>query len=106
MRAAPGEPAPGAAFTSTGLADAGFASAGSADVGFANVGFDWDGAMHAGLGLLRLAPRDFWAMTPRELAAALGMFLPRHAAAPDRADLSELMRRFPERVTVPTPAHG
>ncbi len=88
MSAAPGEPPPGA-----GLASAEFASA----------EFDWDGAMHAGLGLLRLAPRDFWAMTPRELAAALGAFMPRHAAAPGRAALSEMMRRFPDRATASTP---
>ena len=52
--------------------------------------------MHAGLGVLRLSPRDFWATTPRELAAALGAFLPRNSAAPERADLGELMRRFPD----------
>ena len=33
--------------------------------------FPWDAAMAAGLGTLRLAPRDFWSMTPRELDAAL-----------------------------------
>ncbi|WP_342027481.1 phage tail assembly chaperone [Methyloceanibacter methanicus] len=34
--------------------------------------------MEAGLGALRLSPCDFWAMTPRELDAALkGAFGPR-----------------------------
>lgn len=50
--------------------------------------------MAAGLGLLRLSPADFWAMTPRELAAATG-----HRAepgAPDRAALAALIKRFPD----------
>lgn len=50
--------------------------------------------MFAGLGVLRLAPRDFWASTPREIAAA---FASREAAdAPDRADLDRLMQHFPD----------
>ncbi|OXS99446.1 hypothetical protein B7H23_14935 [Notoacmeibacter marinus] len=28
--------------------------------------------MRIGLGVLHLPPREFWAMTPRELAAAMG----------------------------------
>ena len=56
--------------------------------------------MEAGLGLLRLSPQSFWAMTPRELAAALE---PLNAAGgarpPQRADLAALMRRFPDRGT-------
>lgn len=54
--------------------------------------------MAAGLGLLRLRPADFWAMTPRELAAALqglGGRLPR--APMPRRELSRLMDRFPDR---------
>jgi uncharacterized phage protein (TIGR02216 family) len=54
--------------------------------------------MHAGLGLLRLSPRDFWAMTPRELRAALGVAR-RHAGAPGRTDLARLMAEFPDRDT-------
>ncbi|MBN9076938.1 MAG: hypothetical protein BGN87_20860 [Rhizobiales bacterium 65-79] len=50
--------------------------------------------MHVGLGLLRLSPHDFWAMTPREFAAAAG--LSRRAAPPTRADLAWLMREFPD----------
>ncbi len=53
--------------------------------------------MAAGLGLLRLEPRAFWAMTPRELAAALGPALRApHGGAPSRTDLELLMRRFPD----------
>lgn len=33
-------------------------------------GFPWDDVMAFGLGTLRLPPREFWAMTPREMAAA------------------------------------
>jgi uncharacterized phage protein (TIGR02216 family) len=52
--------------------------------------------MAFGLGVLRLAPDAFWAMTPRELAAAMRALLPADAAAPSRAGLSELMRRYPD----------
>lgn len=61
--------------------------------------FPWDEAMHAGLGLLRLPPDQFWRMTPRELAAALGLLA--HASARlDRAVLEDLMLRFPDTPTV------
>lgn len=52
--------------------------------------------MAAGLGLLRLSPRDFWSMTPRELAAALGAMSPE--AAPRRDELEAMMRAFPDRM--------
>lgn len=54
--------------------------------------------MEAGLGGLRLSPRDFWAMTPRELDAALrGAFGSRSAATPPtRGDLAALMQRYPD----------
>lgn len=54
--------------------------------------------MAAGLGLLRLEPRAFWAMTPKELAAALRVVLgPREAGAPlVRGDLDALMQQFPD----------
>jgi uncharacterized phage protein (TIGR02216 family) len=51
--------------------------------------------MGAGLGALRLAPSAFWAMTPRELAAALGIGLAGRTA-PGRGDLAALMRRYPD----------
>ncbi|MEG6510091.1 phage tail assembly chaperone [Methyloligella sp. 2.7D] len=55
--------------------------------------------MEAGLGVLRLAPCDFWAMTPRELDAALrGAFgAPGPAMRLGRDQLEALMARFPDR---------
>jgi uncharacterized phage protein (TIGR02216 family) len=55
--------------------------------------------MTAGLGTLRLAPRDFWSMTPRELDAALRGALGLVAMSPamTRADLTALMAAFPDR---------
>jgi uncharacterized phage protein (TIGR02216 family) len=53
--------------------------------------------MAAGLGSLRLAPSVFWAMTPRELEAALrGTFGAVQAAAPSRDELAALMAAFPD----------
>jgi uncharacterized phage protein (TIGR02216 family) len=51
--------------------------------------------MAAGLGAMRLSPQAFWAMTPRELAAALGLGIAARSV-PGRADLLALMRRFPD----------
>ncbi len=52
--------------------------------------------MRFGLGVLRLAPDEFWSMTPRELhAAAEGLFGP--SARPLlRETLDDLLRRFPD----------
>lgn len=60
--------------------------------------FPWAEAMAFGLGVLRLAPRDFWAMSPRELAGALQALRRRDGALPPpaRSDLAELMRQFPD----------
>ncbi len=44
---------------------------------------------------MRLSTRDFWAMTPRELAYALGLLRPRSLAT-QRADLTALMLAFPD----------
>ena len=53
--------------------------------------------MQAGLGALRLAPPVFWAMTPRELDAALkGAFGVAVSSPMSRADLSALMVRHPD----------
>ena len=64
--------------------------------------FPWPAVMAFGLGVLRLAPREFWAMTPRELAAAhvglggsVGPPLP-------RATLDRLMQAYPDT----EPDHG
>jgi uncharacterized phage protein (TIGR02216 family) len=57
---------------------------------------DWPALLAAGLGRLRLAPAEFWALTPRELALMLG--LPDRPAAPlGRARLLELMQAYPDR---------
>lgn len=54
--------------------------------------------MAVGLGRLRLAPEAFWAMTPKELAAAMGAFATQASARPpSRADLVALMAAFPDR---------
>ena len=59
--------------------------------------FPWSEAMRFGLGVLRLAPRAFWATTPRELhAAAEGLFGPRDGVAPSRQKLDAPMRSFPD----------
>lgn len=53
--------------------------------------------MALGLGALKLAPAAFWAMTPRELDAALtGHFGRRLCRALDRGGLDLLMRDFPD----------
>lgn len=54
--------------------------------------------MRVGLGVLRLAPREFWAMTPVEFDAAVrgafGDALPGEPLA--RRTLSALMEQFPD----------
>jgi uncharacterized phage protein (TIGR02216 family) len=54
--------------------------------------------MTAGLGMLRLAPDDFWSMTPRELDAAMrGAFgVVAMQPAMTRSDLAALMAAFPD----------
>ena len=56
-------------------------------------GFPWRRLMELGLGVLRLSPKDFWAATPSEIAAA---FPTSTMPAPARADLDRLMREFPD----------
>ena len=58
--------------------------------------FPWREAMGFGLGVLRLPPRDFWAMTPRELASAWGAIVGDRAGPLERRDLQTLMERFPD----------
>jgi uncharacterized phage protein (TIGR02216 family) len=57
--------------------------------------FPWKQAIGFGLGVLRLPPQQFWAMTPRELASAIEAITARSAAL-DRMTLSELMRTYPD----------
>ena len=61
-------------------------------------GFPWREAMGFGLGVLRLSPRDFWSMTPRELRAAQLGLTGGRVAAPERQTLADLMVRFPDEV--------
>ncbi len=54
----------------------------------------WGALMRLGLGVLRLGAEEFWAMTPRELAAAAGLI-----GAPmsmGRGDLAALMTQYPD----------
>jgi len=55
--------------------------------------------MAFGLGVLRLCPRDFWAMTTRELAAAIEGVTgrARREAPMTPAELAVLMQAFPDR---------
>ena len=52
--------------------------------------------MAFGLGVLRLSPRDFWAMTPRELASAWGAVVGDRAGPLERTELDRLMETFPD----------
>lgn len=55
--------------------------------------------MALGLGVLGLAPPVFWALTPRELDAALrGRFgeAVRYTSTPSQRDLARLMQQFPD----------
>ncbi len=55
--------------------------------------------MAAAFGLLRLSPKDFWSMTPREMACAMSVLGGATADAPARGDLTDMMKRFPDRRT-------
>jgi uncharacterized phage protein (TIGR02216 family) len=57
--------------------------------------FPWKQAIGFGLGVLRLAPEQFWRMTPRELAYAIEAVRGRNAPL-DRAGLDALMERYPD----------
>lgn len=58
--------------------------------------FPWTEAMRFGLGVLRLPPRDFWTMTPRELAAAWGAIMGERAGPLGRSEFDRLMETFPD----------
>ncbi len=61
---------------------------------------DWPGLMRLGLGVLRLPPEAFWAMTPIEFQRALegaGVLAPGGGSAwMGRDTLERLMARFPD----------
>jgi len=50
-----------------------------------------------GLGVLKLAPAAFWAMTPRELEALFGVRRRAGGEPPRPADLDRLMALYPDR---------
>lgn len=58
--------------------------------------FPWRQAIGFGLGVLRLSPQAFWAMTPRELSFAIEAVLGRSDAPLARDVLATLMQRFPD----------
>lgn len=53
--------------------------------------------MAAAFGLLRLSPKDFWSMTPREMERAMSVLAGDRRSAPGRADLMNMMHRFPDK---------
>ena len=57
---------------------------------------DWDALMRVGLGRLRLAPETFWAMSPREFAAAVEGALGTAAAPMTAGRLRDLMAAYPD----------
>jgi uncharacterized phage protein (TIGR02216 family) len=57
--------------------------------------FPWKQAIGFGFGVLRLAPEQFWRMTPRELACAIEAVTGRGAPL-DRSALTKLMKRYPD----------
>lgn len=59
--------------------------------------FPWDEAMAFGLGVLRLPPKDFWAMTPRELARAMEGVRGRSGGPLGREALNGLMAAYPDK---------
>jgi uncharacterized phage protein (TIGR02216 family) len=59
--------------------------------------FPWSEAMRFGFGVLRLGPRDFWGLTPRELASAFEAVSGRaRGRPPERAVIDRLMAAFPD----------
>lgn len=59
--------------------------------------FPWGRAMQIGMGILRLAPREFWAMTLPELsAAATGAGLGHAPETMTRETLDALRAAFPD----------
>jgi uncharacterized phage protein (TIGR02216 family) len=46
--------------------------------------FPWRDAMQLGFGVLRLSSKEFWGLTPRELAAAFEALSGMRGGTPDR----------------------
>ncbi len=58
--------------------------------------FPFKEAMQFGFGVLRLNSKDFWAMTPHELAAAHRAFTPEKTMPIDKKTFDNLMNKFPD----------
>ncbi|MGO4173586.1 phage tail assembly chaperone [Bosea sp. TAF32] len=58
--------------------------------------FPWSDVMAFGLGRLAWPPEQFWAATPREIAAALRAHQSEAGGATDRAALAALMAAHPD----------
>jgi uncharacterized phage protein (TIGR02216 family) len=58
--------------------------------------FPWRQAIGFGVGVLRLSPKQFWRMTPRELACAIEAVAGRGGAPLPRAAFDALMKRYPD----------
>ena len=59
--------------------------------------FPWSDAMRFGFGVLRLNSREFWGLTPRELAAAFeGASGRSRSRPPERSTIDRLMAAFPD----------
>lgn len=58
--------------------------------------FPWDAAIGFGLGVLKLSPSAFWAMTPRELALAIRAVRGDVASPMARTELDALLRAHPD----------
>jgi uncharacterized phage protein (TIGR02216 family) len=58
--------------------------------------FPWNEVMAFGLGSLKLAPRDFWSMTPLELTAAASYGQKPYINAPQRHEFQTLINAFPD----------
>ena len=61
-----------------------------------NEPFPWGEVMRVGLGVLRLSPDDFWAMTPREFAAAASGLSTLRLQPPTRPQIENMMKSFPD----------
>lgn len=62
-------------------------------------GFPFAEAMRFGFGVLRLSSREFWGLTPRELAAAFEAHArPAAHRPPSRGELADLMQAHPDEV--------
>ena len=57
--------------------------------------FPWADAIGFGLGVLRLSPKDFWRMTPRELAHAINA-VTGAVSQLQRDEFDNLMKRYPD----------